>query len=194
MVGLAIGLAGGGLALFAGVGQPERVALLALGSGIGLVALTRRERRACWLTAGGVTFVVLWTATHDLLPDYAGRFTLKRAARASLVTAARPASVYSCPQAWDAAGFYLRRDDVRSFTPANRAGMMADLYRRPDAVVFVKTADVKGLVAALPPGLEFTAAAADAGVTVGRVRLRREAAVVGYARAGYHGISAHDDR
>jgi hypothetical protein len=37
-------------------------------------------------------------------------------------------------QAHDAASFYLRRDDVRSFTSATRSQMMADLYRRPDAV------------------------------------------------------------
>jgi 4-amino-4-deoxy-L-arabinose transferase-like glycosyltransferase len=185
MVGLAIGLGGGGLALLAGVGQPERIALLTLGSAAGLIALNRGEWRARWLTAGGVTFVVLWTATHDLLPDYARRFSLKRAARSTLAAAHQPAAVYSCPQAQDAASFYLRRDDVRSFTSATRSQMMADLYRRPDAVVFVKTADVKDLLAMLPPGLEFTAAASDAGVTVGRVGPRREAAVVGYAWAGY---------
>jgi hypothetical protein len=170
--------------LLTGIGAPERVALLAVGSGVGLIALNRREHRARWLTAGGATFLVLWSATHDLLPAYAERFSLKRAARASLASAARPATVYSCPQAWDAASFYLRRDDVRAFTPDSRSRMMAELYRRPDAVVFVKTAEVRELVAALPAGLEFTTAAADAGVTVGRVRLRREAAVAGYARAG----------
>jgi hypothetical protein len=61
--------------------------------------------------------------------------------------------------------------------------MMADLYQRPDALLFVKTTHLKDLLTALPAGLEFEPAAADAGVTVGRVRLRREAAVAGYARA-----------
>jgi 4-amino-4-deoxy-L-arabinose transferase-like glycosyltransferase len=190
LVGLAIGLGGGGLALLAGVGQPGRIALLTFGSAAGLIALIRHERRARWLTAGAVTFLVLWTATHDLLPDYARRFSLKRAARASLAVAHPPAAIYSCPQAQDAASFYLRRDDVRSFTPQTRFQVMADLYRRPDAVVFVKTADVKDLLAMLPPGLEFTAAASDARVTVGRVGPRREAAVVGYARAANIGASS----
>jgi hypothetical protein len=95
-----------------------------------------------------------------------------------------PVTVYACPQAWDAASFYLRRDDVRAFTPENRSKVMADLYRRPDAVVFVKTADVKELLAALPAGLEFTTAATDAGVTVGRVHPRQQASSAAYARAG----------
>jgi 4-amino-4-deoxy-L-arabinose transferase-like glycosyltransferase len=184
VVGMAAGLFGGGLALTTGVGEPERVALLAVGSGVGLAVLAKREHKTRWLTAGGVTFLVLWSATHDLLPGYAARFSLKRAARASLVAARRPAAVYACPQAWDAVSFYLRRDDVRSFTPDNRSRMMAELYRRPDAVLFVRTADLKEVLASLPPSLEFAAAATDAGVTVGRVRPRREAAVVGYARAG----------
>jgi len=50
-------------------------------------------------------------------------------------------------------------------------------------VLFVKTICLKELLGALPAGLVFEPAATDAGVTVGRVRLRREAPVAGYARA-----------
>jgi 4-amino-4-deoxy-L-arabinose transferase-like glycosyltransferase len=179
-IGLTAGLFGGGVALAAGVGAPERVGLLAIGSGIGLIALARRERKARWATAGGVTFIVLWAATHDLLPAYAERFSLKHAARTSL---GHPTAVYCYPQSWDAVSFYLQRDDVRSFTTADRPRMMVELYQRPNAVLFVKTTSLKELLAAFPAGLEFEPAATDAGVTVGRVRLRREAAVAGYARA-----------
>ena len=49
------------------------------------------------------------------------------------------------------------------------------------------TACLKELLFALPPSLEFQPAAAEAGVTAGRVRPRREAAVAAYARAGYDG-------
>ncbi|HEY1377984.1 MAG TPA: glycosyltransferase [Gemmataceae bacterium] len=186
--GLGTGLVGGVTALAAGVGAPRTAALLATGCGLGLLALARRERRARWLTAGGVTFAVLWVAAHDLLPAYAERFSLKRAARvvATLppVTHRGLTAVYCYPQAWDAVSFYLRRDDVRTVTPQGRDRLMAELYRRPDAVLFVKTTHLTELLAALPAGLEFEPAATDAGVTVGRVRPRREAAVVGYAQTG----------
>ena len=72
--------------------------------------------------------------------------------------------------------------------------MMAELYQRPDAVLFVKTTDLKDLLAALPAALEFEAKATDAGVTVGRVQMRREAAVAAYARARYDGVGFHDHR
>src|SRR5262249_25770142 len=57
-VGLAAGLVGGGVALATRVGAPQTAALLAAGCGLGLLALARRERRARWLTAGGVTFAL----------------------------------------------------------------------------------------------------------------------------------------
>ena len=186
-VGLSAGLVGGGLALATSVGDPGRVALLTTASGVGLIVLTRREHESRWLTSGGATFLILWAGTHDLLPAYAERFSLKHAARAAIILSPvkdRELNVYSCPQAWDAASFYLRRDDVRSFTATDPGRMMADLYRRPDAIVFVKTTDLKELLAAFPAGVEFEPAATEAGVTVGRVRPRREAAVAGYARAG----------
>jgi dolichol-phosphate mannosyltransferase len=181
-VGLTAGLCVGGLALAGGIGEPERAGLLAAGSAVGLVALARRERKARWLTAGGVTFAVLWLATYELLPAYAERFSLKHAARTA-ATADRPAAVYCYPQPWDAVSFYLRRDDIRSFTAEDRGRLMAELDRRPDAVLFVKTTHLKELLTALPAALEFEPAAADVGVTVGHVRPRREAPVATYARA-----------
>jgi hypothetical protein len=190
-VGLTAGLVGGSVALAVGIGAPERAGLLAAGSALGLAVLAKRERRARWLTAGGVTFVVLWAATHELLPAYAERFSLKHAARTPL---GPPTAVYCYPQPWDAVSFYLQRDDVRSFTAEGRGRMIAELNQRPDAVLFVKTTCLKELLAALPAGLEFEPAAADAGVTVGRVRQRREAAVAGYAWAGYDGNDARDHR
>jgi 4-amino-4-deoxy-L-arabinose transferase-like glycosyltransferase len=184
-VALAMGLVGGGLALAVGVGQPGRVVLLAGLSGLGLVALARRERRASWLLAGGATFAVLWSATHDLLPDYARRFSLKRAARAPLAMGNPAVPVYCYPRHWDAVSFYLCRDDVRAFPAERRVELLAKLQERPDALLFVKTTHLKDLLADLPPGLEFLPAGQGAGVTAGRVRPRREAPPAAvYARAG----------
>jgi 4-amino-4-deoxy-L-arabinose transferase-like glycosyltransferase len=182
-VALSAGLAGGGVALAAGVGQPERVVLLVLASTLGLVLLSQRERRVSWLVAGGATFAVLWAATNDLLPDYARRFSLKRAARAPLAAGAKPATpVYAYPQHFDAISFYLRRD-VRAFPPERRPELVAELQQRPDALLFVKTTHLNELLADLPPMLEFLPAGDDAGVTAGRVRARPAA----YARAAYEG-------
>ncbi len=181
-VGLTAGLIGGGVALTAAIGEPERAGLLAIGSGLGLFALARGERKARWLTAGGVTLIVLWAATHDLLPAYAERFSLKHAARTTLGS---PTAVYCYPQPYDAVSFYMQRDDVRSFTAADRGRMMGELNQQPNAVLFVKTTCLKELLTALPAGLEFQPTATDAGVTVGWVRLRREAAVAAYARLAH---------
>jgi len=71
---------------------------------------------------------VLWAATHDLLPAYAERFSLKHAARTQL---GQPAAVYCYPQPWDAVSFYLRRNDVRSFTADDRGRMMTSFIAGP---------------------------------------------------------------
>ncbi len=188
---LTAGVVIGGLALAAGIRKAERAAPPAAAAAVGLVALARLGRgRANWLAAGGATFVLLWSATHDLLPGYAGRFSLKRVARESLAAADRPsaAPVYCYPQPWDAVSFYLRRDDVRAFTPDRRPRLMAELCEQPNAILFVKTTHLKELLAALPPVLEFAPAGQEAGVTVGAVRPRREVPMVDYVRAGYHGV------
>jgi hypothetical protein len=190
-VALSAGLTGGIVALAADVGQPERVLLLVLASGLGLAALARRERRASWLAAAGATFAVLWAATHDLLPDYARRFSLKRAARAVVTLppvshrGLNAAPVYCYPQNFDAISFYLRRDDVRAFPPERRPELLAELRQRPDALLFVKTTHLRELLSDLPPALEFVAAGDGAGVTAGRVRPRPEAPVAAFAQVEY---------
>jgi 4-amino-4-deoxy-L-arabinose transferase-like glycosyltransferase len=149
--------------------------------------LVHDERKARWLTVGGVTFVALWVWTHELLPVYAERFSLRRVIRMVEKTPPvidRGLNIYCYPQPWDAVSFYLRRDDVRSFTAAGRDRLVAEVDRRPHAVLFVKTTHLKELLSVLPPGLEFEKTATDVGVTVGRVRPRREAAAAGYAQAG----------
>src|SRR5439155_2956824 len=130
---------------------------LVAGAGIGLVVVARRPRRATWLAAGGATFAFLWVGTHDLLPGYAARFSLRRAARPEL---AAPA-VYCYPQPFDAVSFYLRRDDVRAFRPEAVTRLVAALLDRPGALLFVKSSHVDELLAALPPVLHFVPAATE---------------------------------
>src|SRR5581483_9757226 len=111
------------------------------------------------------TFALLLVASHDLLPGYAARFSLRRAARPESVAAA----VYCYPQPFDAVSFYLRRDDVRTFRPDDRTRLVSALLDRPGALLFVKSTHLDELLAALPPVLRFVPAAHENGVTVGRV-------------------------
>jgi dolichol-phosphate mannosyltransferase len=161
--------------------KAERGLFLVAGAGIGLLVLARRARRATWLTAGGAMFAFLWFATHDLLPGYAARFSVRRAARPAV---AAPA-VFCYPQPFDAVSFYLRRDDVCTFRENATPRLVAALLDNPGALVFVKSSHLDELLAALPPVLRFVPSAKEGGVTVGRVLPRPVAPVAGYARAGY---------
>src|SRR5206468_6437418 len=111
VVTLGIGVAAGTGAYASGLRKSERGLVLIAGAGVGLLVLARQPRRASWLAASGATFAVLLAGTHDLLPGYADRFSLRRMARAQAATVA----VYCYPQPFDAVSFYLRRDDIRVF-------------------------------------------------------------------------------
>jgi dolichol-phosphate mannosyltransferase len=182
-VALAAIVLGGGAALAADVPKAERAVLPMAAAGLGLAALARRGRRVPWPAAGAATFALLLMGTHDLLPGYAGRFSLRHATLAPLAAAAADGPVYCYPQRWDAVSFYLRRDDVRAFPESDKPRLVAALCDRPDALLFVKTTHLPGLLAGLPPAVEFVPAGREVGVTAGRVRPRPEAAAAGYARA-----------
>lgn len=162
--------------------KAERGLFYAGGACIGLIALARRPRKTTWLAAGGATFALLWVGTHDLLPGYAARFSVRRAVRPELPAAA----VYCYPQPFDAVSFYLRRDDVRAFRTEATPHLVAALLDTPGALLFVKSSHLDPLLAALPPSLRFVPAAKEGGVTVGRVMPRPVAPVAGYAWAAYH--------
>jgi dolichol-phosphate mannosyltransferase len=165
----------------AGLHKAERGLFLAFGAGIGLIVVARRPRRTTWLAAGGATFAFLWVGAHDLLPGYAARFSLRRAARPEVTAPA----VYCYPHPFDAVSFYLRRDDVRAFRSDATPRLVAALLDSPGALLFVKSSHVDEVLAALPPVLRFVPAAKEGGVTVGHVLPRQIAPVAGYARAGY---------
>jgi len=184
LVALSVGVLAGAGSYAAGLHKAERGLFLAGGAGIGLIALVRRPRRTTWLGAAAATFAFLWVGTHDLLPGYAARFSVRRAARPELSAPA----VYCYPQPFDAVSFYLRRDDVRAFRSDTLPRLVDELLDTSGALLFVKSSHLNELLTALPPVLRFVPAAKEGGVTVGRVLPRQVAPVAGYARAGYDGI------
>jgi 4-amino-4-deoxy-L-arabinose transferase-like glycosyltransferase len=126
-----------------------------------------------WLALGGSMFVVLWIATLAVWPSYADRFSLKGLVAVPPVTD-RGRSVYCYPQPWEAVSFYLRRDDVLVVRSGELHRLVTELDRQPEAVIFVKTACLPDVLAALPPDVHFDPADDRLGVTVGRVRRSRE--------------------
>jgi 4-amino-4-deoxy-L-arabinose transferase-like glycosyltransferase len=122
-----------------------------------------------WSAIGGVMFAAMWIGTNALLPSYAEKFSLKGLVSAPPIS--DPGLNIVCyPQPWEAVSFYLRRDDVRIVRADELERLVAELERRPEAALFVKTTALPDVVAALPPQLEFEATADRIGVTVGRVR------------------------
>jgi dolichol-phosphate mannosyltransferase len=177
VMGLFAVIALGGAALAANVSKAERaiapiiVALFVLGW------LIRRERKANWLSAGAVALGLVALAAHDLLPGYARRFSLKRAAQTDPAISA----VYCYPQPFDAVSFY-RQEPIRSFGADNRGRLIGELQHAGPALLFVKTSHLNDVLADLPPTLKFETVLDEAGVTAGRIVSRPAAPAAGYAR------------
>ena len=71
----------GGAALAADVNKAERVIAPVVVAAIILDRLIRRARTANWALATAAALGLVAVAAHDLLPGYARRFSLKRAAQ-----------------------------------------------------------------------------------------------------------------
>jgi len=104
-------------------------------------------------------FALLFIAVHQLLPGYYRRFAVRGQVRPHQELAADRRIPVACyPHAWDSVSFYLRRDDVRVYTPDRRAQLIADLRARPQTLLFVKSEHyLDDLLRSLPPALEFVA-------------------------------------
>mgnify|MGYP001226692390 FL=1 len=172
----------GAAALAVDLSKAERMIVPMLIAGFAVVGLLRRERRTNWLVAGSAAFGLVALAAHDLLPGYARRFSLTRAAQVEPAAEA----VYCYPQPFDAVSFY-RREPVRAFSAGQRARLIAELQDDAPSLLFVKSNHLKDILSDLPPTLLFEPIVDDAGVTGGRVVRRRAAPVAGYARARQDG-------
>ncbi len=163
--------------------------LLGCAAAAGLFGVTRpalRPRpRLAWGVCVAATFAVLFVGLHELMPDYARRFSLRGQVRSVAAVAADETVPVACyPRRWDSVSFYLGRDDVQAFTPARRPELLAALRGRRETLLFAKPgAALDGLLAELPPGMEFVPRGRQGSLTVGCVRYRLEAPAGLYAAA-----------
>jgi dolichol-phosphate mannosyltransferase len=164
----------------AGLLRPGTAALLAGLAALAGAALWYGRRRAPalhpWAGCAAATFGVLFLGVQLVLPGYARKFSLRGDLRPQAALAADPGVPVVCyPRGWDSVGFYLRRCDVRVFTPERSEELIALLRARPGTVVVVKSdGALEELVRALPPSVEFVPHGRRGTVTVGRVRPRLE--------------------
>ena len=119
-------------------------------------------------------FAMLFTGVNVLLPEYARRFSLRHPVRMQVATADGAAPVVCYPHRWDSVSFYTDRRDVTGFGRDARDALMRDLESRPKTLMFVQTKYLAEVLEHLPVTL-VSPTTADAGVTVGEVRRRREA-------------------
>jgi dolichol-phosphate mannosyltransferase len=154
--------------LLAGVAVLALVFLLSHGRG--------RRPAVSWAWCGATTFVLLFSALQLALPGYARRFSMRGQTRPLVELAADSQVPVVCyPRGWDSVNFYLRRNDVRVYTPADRRQLIADLRARPRTLAFVKSDhSLNDLLHDLPRSLEFVPRGRRGNVTVGWVRPRLE--------------------
>jgi len=119
----------------------------------------------------------LLLAVHQLLPGYARKFSIRAQVRPNRVMSKDPNIPVVCyPHGWDSVSFYLRRNDVRVYSPDRRQALIADLRSRPQTLVFVKSERYRReLERALPASLEFVPCGRQGNVTAGVVQHRIEA-------------------
>jgi len=64
--------------------------------------------------------------------------------------------VASYPKRWESISFYLQRDDVEAYTPAQRAELIRALQKQGQTLLFVKQGEaLTDLLTALPKDMEF---------------------------------------
>jgi dolichol-phosphate mannosyltransferase len=149
-----------------------------LGAGAGILVVLRygrgRSAAASWTGCGAATFLVLLAGVHLVLPAYARRFSLRAPLRHQARLGVDPAVPVACyPRGWDSVGFYLRRSDMRVFTPATCDNLIALVRAQPNTVLVVKSdGALKELLNLLPGSVEFVPSGRSGGVTVGQVRPR----------------------
>jgi hypothetical protein len=76
---------------------------------------------------------------------------------------------------WDSVSFYLRRDDIRVFSKAERHELIAYLRDVPQTLTFIKSGtSLDDFLRDLPASMEFVRTGRQGTVAVGLVRRRLE--------------------
>lgn len=129
-----------------------------------------------WGACGASVFALLLVGVHQLLPDYHRTFALRGQVRRQFELARDPGvPVASYPKRWDSVSFYLQRDDVEVYSPAQRAELIRDLRQQEQTMLFVKHGEaLQDLLEALPGDLEFVPRGRPGRNVIGGVVQRRE--------------------
>jgi 4-amino-4-deoxy-L-arabinose transferase-like glycosyltransferase len=117
-------------------------------------------------------------AVNLWLPAYHDRFALRQAVRSGLAGAIHPPGgaggvtvpIYSYPRRWDSISFYLQRQDVQAFTPAQVPELLTQLRQVDTAAIAVKTDALAELLAQFPADLHFELRWQTGWLTTGIVR------------------------
>jgi 4-amino-4-deoxy-L-arabinose transferase-like glycosyltransferase len=175
---LAGGIAGALFAGHSGLLTPAWCLLVISGAIAGMAWLyswrLQLTAAASWTLCVGATFALLFVALHALLPDYYRTFSMRSQVRALRDSASHPQAPVLCyPHHWDSISFYLEREDLRSYSRDHLDHLIADLSRRPETLLFVRSGPaLDELVQHLPSSLEFVPKGRSRTVTAGLVRER----------------------
>jgi 4-amino-4-deoxy-L-arabinose transferase-like glycosyltransferase len=111
-----------------------------------------------WQLCSACVFLLLLAAVHHWLPDYHRRFAMRGQVRRHADATNVPVACY--PRRWDSICFYLERDDVKAYAPADWTALVRDLQAQERTLVFVKREKhFQEFVEALPADFEFVPSA-----------------------------------
>jgi 4-amino-4-deoxy-L-arabinose transferase-like glycosyltransferase len=161
-----------------GMREPTRAVLMIMAAGLALAVLLTKlqSRRTSWLVTGAAAFAMLLGGLHDLLPEYARRFSLRHPVEIHAWQARDSGAPVACyPHRWDSVAFYTGRSDVSEFGRERRAELIQSFSLRRPTLLFVQTKFLSEILDDLPPELEFVARSHSDTVTLGEIRPRREA-------------------
>jgi hypothetical protein len=148
--------------------------LLAGAAALAMAAVLFAGRSVSWTATAAATFATLLAGLHLLLPAYNQQFALGRELRTNAYLAPTDRlTVFCYPQRYDSVSYYLPRADVRVYTADQKQQLFRDLERGEETLLLVKSGGtLRGLLAELPPGVEFVSRGRQGAVTVGWVRMR----------------------
>jgi dolichol-phosphate mannosyltransferase len=177
---LLAGASGCVLAVVSGLQAPAMglpLAVLPLASACWLWRHRHQRLARSWATCALASFLLVFVGVQQFLPSYARRFSLRGQVRPleSLCRDSRlPVVCY--PRRWDSVSFYLKRNDVRTYTTQQRQQLLELLRQKPRTLVFVKSdGSHQELLQALPGWLQFVPQGRQGTVRVGLVQRRQEA-------------------
>jgi dolichol-phosphate mannosyltransferase len=100
---------------------------LALGCYVDAACCLGQIRPAHWGCAAAASFLLLLAAARWLLPWYADRYSVRGRVAPLREACAGGAPVLCYAHSWDGVSYYLRRDDVRVYRPAQLGEMVSAL-------------------------------------------------------------------